>query len=96
LPSSSISCARSGVKHNLAGFPGIFGPGFSRLAARCLSFIFRSTKLPLLRSECVAGTYYRLPRRLRISLAATTPEAEACMRPLVIPAPSPMAKRFLT
>ncbi len=76
--------------------PGISGPRLSRLAAKCLSFTFRSTKLPLWRSECVVGTYYRLPRRLRISLAATTPEAEACMRPLVMPAPSPMANMLCT
>ena len=31
-----------------------------------------------------------------ITLAAWTPEALACIRPLVTPAPSPMAKRFLT
>jgi hypothetical protein len=32
----------------------------------------------------------------KIARAATTPDAEAWARPLVTPAPSPTAKRFLT
>src|SRR3989304_5738686 len=36
------------------------------------------------------------PILFRISLAATTPDTAAWIMPLVIPAPSPAAKRFLT
>ena len=35
--------------------------------------------------------FYIVPRRAMMSRATTTPVTEACMRPRVTPAPSPMA-----
>ena len=67
---------------------------FSMVCHSFRSFqIFSMTGLVYLGIICQISPF-GFPMRAQISRPTTTPAAEACARPLVMPAPSPIAKKF--